>query len=413
MKKFSISYMIGVVLYFSSLSVYAQSTDWQYWLSAQIQKHPDMIAAREQLLGNNAKADAIEQPLYNPELSSELERNGKQNNYQLGIRQTIDWWDRREVSRLKSGYIRNASEALYQQQVLQATAEAMATLVEWRAAKNVAAIAKKQYQQLQTQLELVQKRQRLGDLGSIDAELTFLSLSQQLAQVAEAKVVLKKSEAKARELIPSWTPKLGGVPQDFWPSSLSSNSNQDLLKHPRVASAYARWQSQKEEAELERRTAKADPTVGVKTGQDGGKNVIGLTLSIPLNVRNDFSAETRAAERAGLEEKARFQSIYRKQRFSWQAAYSVWKSFDQQYQRWKKLAQGRVEKSAELLERQWNSRDLSTTDYLLALNQRAESLIAGIELEKQTQLALLDALKQSGLLLQAKNAEHQITGIRK
>jgi len=120
MKKFSISYMIGVVLYFSSLSVYAQSTDWQYWLSAQIQKHPDMIAAREQLLGNNAKADAIEQPLYNPELSSELERNGKQNNYQLGIRQTIDWWDRREVSRLKSGYIRNASEALYQQQVLQA-----------------------------------------------------------------------------------------------------------------------------------------------------------------------------------------------------------------------------------------------------------------------------------------------------
>ncbi len=145
----------------------------------------------------------------------------------------------------------------------------------------------------------------------------------------------------------------------------------------------------KEEAELARRTAKADPTVGIKTGQDGGKNVIGLTLSIPLNVRNDFSAETRAAERAGLEEKARFQSIYRKQRFSWQAAYSVWKSFDQQYQRWKKLAQGRVEKSAELLERQWNSRDLSTTDYLLALNQRAESLIAGIELENRRNLPFL------------------------
>ena len=37
-----------------------------------------------------------------------------------------------------------------------------------------------------------------------------------------------------------------------------------------------------------------------------------------------------------------------------------------------------------------------TTDYLLALNQRAESLLAGIALEKQARLTLTDVLLQSG-----------------
>jgi hypothetical protein len=65
------------------------------------------------------------------------------------------------------------------------------------------------------------------------------------------------------------------------------------------------------------------------------------------------------------------------------------------------LVQGRVGRSAELLERLWRSGDLSTTDYLLALNQRAESLLAGIELEKQARLTLTDVLQQSGRLATA------------
>jgi cobalt-zinc-cadmium efflux system outer membrane protein len=128
---------------------------------------------------------------------------------------------------------------------------------------------------------------------------------------------------------------------------------------------------------------------------------VGLNFSIPLNVRNNFSAETRAASRAALEAEARFQAVYRKQRFDWQASQAAWQRFDQQYRRWQALVQGRVGRSAELLERLWRSGDLSTTDYLLALNQRAESLLAGIELEKQARLTLTDVLQQSGRLATA------------
>ncbi|MCB2026613.1 MAG: TolC family protein, partial [Ottowia sp.] len=279
--------------------------------------------------------------------------------------------------------------------------EALGALVEWRSASQAATIAQAQREQLNTLLELVEKRQQAGDLGSIDAELTFLSLSQQLAQVAEVEATLQKAESRVRELLPQWTPERGGIPEDFWPSRPGSTTDQELLKHPAVASAQARWQSLKEEAEVTRRSAKAEPTVGINAGRDGGENLVGVTFSIPLNVRNNFSAETRAAERAALEAEARFQAVYRKQRFDWQAAQAAWQRFDQQYRSWKTLVHGRVENSAKLLERQWRSGDLSTTDYLLALNQRAESLLAGIALEKQARLTLTDVLLQSGRLATA------------
>jgi len=389
--------LLGACVLFPAMLAYAETSSWSAWLASQIQQHPEVLAAREQLLGSNASADALEQPLYNPELSTDLERNGEEDNYRVGVQQTIDWWDRRGARRQQAGFMRSAAEALYQQQVLDKNAEALAALVEWHAANLAAAIAQAQQQQLNALLEQVDKRQQAGDLGSIDAELTFLSLSQQLAQVAEVEAALEKAEARVRELLPNWAPERGGIPEHFWPSPSGTITDQELRTHPTVASAYARWQSLKEEAEVTRRTARAEPTVGLNAGE----NVVGLTFSIPLNVRNNFSAETRAAERTALEAEARFQAIYRKQRFDWQAAQATWQRFEQQYRRWQEVVQGRVEKSAELLKRQWRTGDLSTTNYLLALNQRTESLLAGIELEKQTRLALTEALQQSGHLINA------------
>ncbi|GAP73680.1 heavy metal RND efflux outer membrane protein, CzcC family [Pseudoalteromonas sp. SW0106-04] len=398
MKKLSVSYAMCAVIYLLSASAQAQPVDWERWLASQIKQHPDIIAAREQLQGSEATADAAEQPLYNPELSSELEQVGEENNYRVGVSQTVDWWDRRGAKQQQAAFIRQAAKAQYQQQVMSKTAEALSALVEWRASNEAAIIAQAQKEQLNALLQVAEKRQKAGDIGTIDAELTFLSLSKQLAQVAELEVALQKAESRVRELLPQWTPEKGGIPEDFWPSEPVSITNQELLQHPYVASAQARWKSIKEEAEATRRAAKAEPTFGVNAGRDGGENTVGLTFSIPLNVRNDYSAETRVANRAALEAEARFLAVYRNLRFDWQAAQAAWKRYDEQYRRWLELAHGRVENSADLLESQWRSGDLSTTDYLLALNQRSESLLAGISLEKHTQLALTEVLLHSGQL---------------
>ena len=64
-----------------------------------------------------------------------------------------------------------------------------------------------------------------------------------------------------------------------------------------------------------------------------------------------------------------------------------------------------MEQSAKPFERQWRGDDLSTTDYLLALNQRAESLLAGIALEKQAR-SRSPMLLQSGRLATATMPQH-------
>jgi len=40
---------------------------------------------------------------------------------------------------------------------------------------------------------------------------------------------------------------------------------------------------------------KVNPTIGLGAGRDGNRNTVLLELSIPLNVRNTFSAEYSAA----------------------------------------------------------------------------------------------------------------------
>jgi hypothetical protein len=170
-----------------------------------------------------------------------------------------------------------------------------------------------------------------------------------------------------------------------------------LVVHPFVAAARAEWQAVAA-AEAGRRRERAEPTLGINTGQDSGENAVGLSLSIPLHMRNDYSAETRAARQAALEAEARYQSRLRSQRYVWQAAFDSWQQFDRYYRRWQEVMLGRVERSAFLLERQWRRGDLSTTDYLLALNQRAEGLMAGIRLALNTRRARIDALLQAGLI---------------
>lgn len=401
MKKLQVSYAICALLSCSTFAVQARADNWPGWLAPQLEQHPDISAAREQLLGSRATADATDQPLYNPELYSEVERGGEENNFRVGVQQTIDWWDRKGARKDQAVFIRQAAEAQYRQLAMDRTAEVLEALIEWDAANRAATIATAQKDHFQTLLELARKRQSAGDIGTIDAELTFLFLSQQLAELAELEVAALTAGSRLRELLPEWTPELGGISKDEWPTPPGSLSEEDLLAHPAVATARANWQALKEEAEVTRRAAKAEPTLGINGGRDGGENVVALTFAIPLNVRNDFSAETRVASRAALEAEARYRSALRKQRFELEAALAAWQRFQQQYGRWQTVAQSHVESGPEMLERQWRSGDLSTADYLQTLNQRAESLLAGIALEKQTQLALTQVLLTSGQLIAA------------
>ncbi|PHR90762.1 MAG: hypothetical protein COA78_34425 [Blastopirellula sp.] len=209
---------IGLVSLILQVEVYAASSElpWEVWFRNQILKHPAIIAAREEMNSAFSFADGRERPLYNPQINSELEREGIDNNFRVGINQTIDLRNKLGTRREQATYSRIAAQQAFELIVQEKSAEALAVLVDWQGATEQAALALAQEEQLTTLLLLVEERLGAGDLSQIDAELSILNLSQRLNATAQALARLAEAEASIRELLPEWSPERADVPEEFW-----------------------------------------------------------------------------------------------------------------------------------------------------------------------------------------------------
>ena len=391
-------YLPGVAMADSSDS---SDSLWVRWFQNQVHQHPKVVAAKEKMNAAFSIADSLEQPLYNPELETEFEREGDANNYQVGINQTVDWGDKRGIGKQMANANRSAAEYDFTLTVQQQSAQSLQALIKWHAANHQARLALKQENQLGTLLDLVKERQRAGDLGQVDAELTVLGLSQTFNTTAQALAQLKQERAHLRELLPDWSPESAQIPERIWLIDRGLPQNSIKIpkwedEHPAVMAARAEWDGLQKMAELASKKAKADPTFGIAGGKTDDENVLALTFSIPLNVRNNFNAEEKAAHQEALAAEAQYQAIRRKKHYAIRAAYDVLQEYQQRAKRWQDLMAGRSERSQNLLEKQWRSGDMSTTEYLLALQQLTEGSASGIELREQFQLAQIEWLFQTG-----------------
>ncbi|NQY88430.1 MAG: TolC family protein [Colwellia sp.] len=379
---------------FAYESNYLSST----WLNSQINKHPDIVAACEAMNAVFSRAQGSKLPLYNPELNTGFEREGTANNFHMGINQTIDLWDKREVKAAQGNFALTAASKRFTYSVAEKTAQALQALINWQSAKSKASLAFEQEKQLEILLDIVTKRQKSGNLSPVDAELTFFNLSQLLSQMAQIQVQLKQSEAQVKELLPDWLSEQQLYPELGLGVSNFQVSPQWITQHPLVLEAQAQWNIQKSAAQYALLATKADPTIGLSVGRSNRENVVGVTFSIPLNIRNDYSANAKAESQQAISAEARFHAVFRKQQFLVQANTDAL-VFNKSYlQRWQKLMKGRAENSAKLLQRQWQIGDLNTADYLLALQQRTEGLYAGIDLKTQFKLSEVAWLLSVGQL---------------
>lgn len=369
------------------------------WLTEQLSKHPDIIAANESMNAVFSKTAGSNQPLYNPELTTGYEREGDGNNFVIGINQTIDLWDKKENRIEQRNYSLTAASKRFTYTVEKKTAQALQALIKWQAAKNRSQLAFQQEKELEILLDIVIARKNAGDLGQVDAELTFLNLSQLLGKTAQVQAEFKVIQSQVKELLPDWTPETQSYPVEGLGVTNLQVSEQWISEHPVVLEAKALWQIKKAEAQYALLETKADPTIGLSAGKNDRENIVGVTFSMPLNIRNDYSSNAKAANQQANSEEANFQSIYRKQKYIVKASTDSLISNKKYLNRWLKLMNGRAESSAQLLQKQWQLGDLNTSQYLLALQQRAEGLYAGIELQAQFKLSEVEWLLNVGQLI--------------
>jgi outer membrane protein, heavy metal efflux system len=119
-------------------------------------------------------------------------------------------------------------------------------------------------------------------------------------------------------------------------------------------------------------------------------------LSLPLFVRNTFSAELDAANANLIRIQQRAQNIYRRAKARLVSASQQYRITQGARQAWEQTGQQSSEMQLDLLRRLWQAGELSTTDFLVQFNQALNTQASAINLRGRTWQAWFEWLTASG-----------------
>ena len=365
------------------------------------QRHPSYRATEAQLAAAQARLDAASQPLYNPELDFEGEDEGPDRTTTAGINLTLDLSGKRRVRR-------DAAGARVDQITAEAKLRRRDFARQWFASWADLQTAQERVRTGERRLALVTRFAALADkqfaaddISGLERDLAQLARDE--AQAEQSQLIAERADAEARFRAVGGTPEsLAGMalPTDaLLPPSPPATGIEQL---PDWQAAQAAALVAERDVTVARRNRIADPTVGVYGGRiDYGPlqdNVVGVSVTIPLFVRNSYRAEVVAAQADADVAAAEAQRVHLELTADRQRAIDSYAAAQSAWSRWQGSRGTDVERRANLLERLWREGEVSTTDYLLQLDQTLDTQLAGAELEARLWRSYADYLAATGQL---------------
>jgi cobalt-zinc-cadmium efflux system outer membrane protein len=133
-------------------------------------------------------------------------------------------------------------------------------------------------------------------------------------------------------------------------------------------------------------------------GSAGSEDVVGVSVSVPLSVRNRYQAElsTARAESAAAAADQRRVELELDARAT--RAVSTYDAVLGAWSRWSRSPGTDVTARADLLERLWRAGEISTSDYLIQLKQSLDTALAGAGLRGRLWRSYFSALYATGWL---------------
>jgi len=357
--------------------------------------NPGIQAVQAQRDAAIAKVQAADQPLYNPELELDVENTDIQTS-SLGITQAIDWSDKRgarsEVARFETSSL-NAGLRTARQQL---AGELLQSLADFQTHREMDLLTKQRIKLLQGFVELAKKRRQAGDLGQADLSLAQLALAEAGMQRTRAATQLMKTQQALITLVggaSDWP----GLP-DVLPSLNLADENIDEILHqlPVLQVQLAKIAAARANIHLRSREQQPDPTIGLRGGREDDENLIGLTLSIPLFVRNNFRAEVDVANAELIQAERESQNIVRNARSALFLSARSYQLVRETWQGWQQAGQSSLDNQLALIQQLWQAREISTAEYFMQLNQTLNTRTSAIELRQDLWRAWTDWLLASG-----------------
>ncbi len=370
-------------------------------------RHPAIIAAQAEVDAASARVAGAGRALYNPELEADFE-DADVTTKTVGVAQTIDWSKKRQARTDTAEADLIAAKAALELVQKSVTTDLLSALAEHQSAFEQMQLAKAQIRLAQDFLELAKTRKSAGDLSQSEYLTARLSLSQALAQQASIQVQLSQARqqlaALSGEQKDVW-PLLVGVPQ----SGLLRAGNIQVDSLPEVRFATAKTNGFRSRIKLADRMRKADPTIGLRFGQEGdglggNSTLFGVRVAIPLQIFNNYSESVTAARAEAIGAEASARNVHRQIGARLQATTERYLASEKAWRLWQDAGTAQLGEQRELLNTLWEAGETDAVAYLIQLNQTFDAEAAAIELRSalwRSWFDWLDASNSSSYWLEA------------
>ncbi|HHJ80018.1 MAG TPA: TolC family protein, partial [Candidatus Tenderia electrophaga] len=358
---------------------------------------PVMQGAQAAVDAARARAVGADKPLYNPELALDAERTDI-NTTTIGFSQTLDWSDKREAqTRIADQEIQAAVAALREARQ-GVVVETLTALTQYFTAREMQALALRRSQLMKGFIDTVKQRQAAGDMNALDGTLAQVTYSEALMQQAASESKLAEAEAALQAVtgfvlgseLAHW-PRL---PSELMPPPAQVDSTL-LQTLPALSVLRSRMEAAKARIRLVEREGRAAPTVGVRAGRDGSETLLGLSLEIPLFVRNNFKAEAQAASHDAIVEELLYRDAHRRAKARLDGSLGRFQSTARAWSAWLATGQQAHREQMRLLEQLWQAGELTATDYLIQAKQNIDTQAAATVLMGEVWQSAIDWLDAS------------------
>lgn len=341
-------------------------------------KSPVVQGGQAALEAAQARAEGANKPLHNPALELDAEGAGADTTT-IGFSQTLDWSDKQGALRRVAGQeVQEAEAALIG--IRQGIAlEALGALARFSTARDMQVLARRRSQLMKGFIGAVKQRQVAGDVAALDVTLAQVAYSEALMVQAAGESELAEAEAAVQAV--------SGLPMASWPqlphklAPPPKRADAALLESlPELAVLRGRMEVAKARIDLAERKGRIDPTIGVRAGREDSETLLGLTIEIPLFVRNNYKAEVRAASHEAVVEEQAYRDAYRRAKAHFTGALGRFKHTSRAWIAWIATGLQAHREQMRLLEVMWQAGELSATDFLIQAKQNIDTQTAATTL---------------------------------
>ncbi len=351
-------------------------------IKSYLTDHPQLQVLKAELQAAKANLRAADKAIYNPELELDYE-DAEVKTQIIGISQTIDWGNQQGSRTAVAQAELNMAMANYEIATQAFISKMLTGLAEHQTESELAVLSQKTLKLMQEFRDIAENRYQAGDLNQVDLNLARLAYNQAIMEQANALSNATEARENLRSILGSLPSSLPALPEQLPEPELQNDIDVFLQQLPIVQIQLAELQVAQHEVTLRKSEKAWDPTISVSAGSEGEYDLVGFNLSIPLNIRNSFSAEVDAAQQGLIASEQRTQLAYRDTRSTMIVTTERYRNLLNAWNNWRKYSRNSVNQQLKLIKQLWQAGDVDAANYLMQLKQALDTQATGLKLRNQ------------------------------